>query len=435
MESITPSELETRLSQLSPAAEGLFYFMPDNCSMKEATIAKALKTNRRVISAAKQELVAAGLVRIINEENKPGRPNPKHRIVKLIPEGMHPIPPDYGWVVEARERVLSSLLAGEEYRILPASEDQLVLMNWELLRQYSPAEINRMTKLEQVELYMEVGFLVLPTHHPRFSPSGNVTCSCNKERCSWVGKHPAVQSYKALTPSTYLKRRKWYLQRFKDVPDLNIGFKVVGFSVLDVDCNHGGAYSLGILREECPGLDETLAVSSPNGEHLYSSSTGLHQSAGLLGMGLDIRSDATSGFIVAPCSVHKSGEIYKWQVIDDPQPIPRAWIEQCAPKQRVGGENTESLRSSIKLPDQVYPRYLIPESERNNTLFRWASRERGRGAGEAHVYKLLQTLRDYYCEKSKNPQNDVSDDELRSIARNACRYPTNAEKLRLSKAA
>lgn len=56
MESITPSELETRLSQLSPAAKGLFYFLPDNCSMTERTMAKALKTHNRVIRKAKSPL-------------------------------------------------------------------------------------------------------------------------------------------------------------------------------------------------------------------------------------------------------------------------------------------------------------------------------------------------------------------------------------------
>src|SRR4051812_47387931 len=98
MESITPSELETRLSQLSPAAEGLFYFLPDNCSMTERTMAQAFKTHNRVIRKAKQELEAAGLVIITHEQNKTGRPNPKHRILKVIPGGLHPIPPAFGWV-------------------------------------------------------------------------------------------------------------------------------------------------------------------------------------------------------------------------------------------------------------------------------------------------------------------------------------------------
>jgi hypothetical protein len=420
---------------LSPAAEGLFYFLPDNCSMMESTIAKALNTNPRVISVAKQELEAAGLVRIIHEENKPGRPNPKHRILKVIPGGMHPIPPDYGWVVGAREKVLSPLPVGEEYHLLPIREDRTVMMNWELLKQYSPTEINRMGKLERVEFYMEVGFLVLPTHYPQFSPAGIVTCSCKKKDCDCPGKHPAVRSYKTLTPSSYSKRRQWYLQRFKDEPDLNIGFKVFGFSVLDVDFNHGGDCSLGILREENPGLDETLTVSSPNGEHLYSSTSGLRQSAGLVAAGLDIRSDATSGFIVAPCSIHKSGELYQWQVINDPQQIPQEWLVECEPTRKAVVESAGKFSNVAHLPDQVYPGYLIPESERNNTLFRWACRERGRGAGESHIYKLLLTLRDNHCEKSKNTQDDVSDAELRSIARKACRYLTNAEKLRLSKAA
>jgi len=434
--SVQVSELESRLSELSPAAKGLFYFLPNECWMTERTMARALNTHNRAIRAAKRDLERAGLINIIHEPNINNRPNPKHRILKVIPGGLHPIPPDYAWVLGARESVLSPLPEQVGERDSQLNEGASVPMNWELLKQYSPAEINLMQKLEQVELYMEIGFLVLPTHYPRFSLHGEVTCSCKDGRCRWIGKHPAVRSYKELNPTTYQRRRKWYLDRFRSDGDLNIGFKVFGYSVLDVDYRSWGAYSLEYLREVWPGLDETLSVASPNGEHLYCSSRNFNQSAGLIGAGLDIRSDKTNGFIVAPGSTHKSGKLYRWQIINDLEPIPEEWIEERArPRQKSVGNIVGRTPGRSKLPNEVYPGYWIPEHERNDTLFKWASRARGRGAGESRIYSLLITLFENHCEKSRSSEDEITYAELRRIAKSACRYPTNAHKLNSAKAA
>jgi hypothetical protein len=443
---LTADEVSRILSQLSPMAEGLYYFLPEECWMTEQTMAKALKTHTRVIRDAKQELEAAGLIYIIHENNKDNRPNPLHRIIKVEYTGMLPILEEYLWIEGARERVLTPQL--QEYQvidsknILPAKSEIAPLpktfevsMNWELLKEYSAAEINRMTKLEQVELYMEVGFLVLPTHYPIFRQSGQVSCSCKQEYCHAIGKHPAVKKFKSLTPESYQKKRKYYMQRFKNNPNLNIGFKPYGFSVVDVDFSHGGGFSLELLREEANGLDETLTVTSANGVHLYSSTVGLNQSVSSLGEGLDIRSDKTTGFIVAPCSIHKSGKRYQWLAINDLQPIPDEWLnenhklEEKSNKPESIRRNTGQRLKDINIPNRIPDRYLIKEGERAVTLFKFACRERGRGADEKHIYDVLVNLRDKYCERSKDPNNDITNAELRYMARDVVRrYPTNAEK-------
>jgi DNA-binding transcriptional regulator YhcF (GntR family) len=443
----TAEDLQAKLAELSPASEGLYYFLPDVCWMTEKTMAEALGTHTRAISKAKAELEEAGLIEIRREQNNYKRISKIHRILKVHTWILLLIPQEYQWVLKARESVMSpqiqeiSSIEFQESKNQPISENQFfiepkipkVSWNWELLKRYSAADINRMSRFEQAELYMEVGFLVLPTHYPKFGRGGDVSCSCKSEVCSKIGKHPAVKSYRLLTPETYGKHRSRYLRRFKQDKDLNIGFKPFGYSVLDVDYRHGGEVSLELLREEAQGLDETLTAASANGLHLYTSTIGLSQSVELLGAGLDVRGDKTTGFIVAPCSTHASGKQYRWESIADLQDIPDEWLYESDPIDksvlpRKRGKTGRSLKH-ILIPINFYEGYVIPEHQRNDTLFKLASRLRGRGASEEQIYKELIALRDTFCEESKNPNNAVTEGELCGIAKSAARYPTNAEKL------
>lgn len=451
-EQLSAEEVRSRLSTLPAASEGLYYFMPDLCWMTEKTMAKALQTHTRAISEAKEDLERAGLIEIRRLKNKYNRISDIHVIVKVKTGDMLLIPQEFQWLLRERDLVMSpqyletrnqdanSQIDEETSSDFTAvTENQRIALNMTLLKDYSAADLNRMAKAEQAELYMDIGFLVLPTHYPKFNHAGDAFCSCGDVDCTNVGKHPSVKSYKHLTPETYQKRRSYYLRRFKRDKNLNIGFKVYGYSVLDVDFRHGGAFSLEMLREESAGLDETLTVDSPNGLHLYTSTIGLRQSTGLLGAGLDIRGDRTSGFIVAPCSTHKNGKQYRWQIITDLQAIPPDWFcesdntkesgttdKDATPKKKRG--RTGRSLAHLLIPQQIEEGYSIPEHERNDTLFKFASRERGRGASEEHIYDVLVTLRDTYCEPSKNPKDNVSDNELRRIAKQVARYPTNAEK-------
>jgi hypothetical protein len=54
---------------------------------------------------------------------------------------------------------------------------------------------------------------------------------------------------------------------------------------------------------------ETLAARTPNGWHLYYAGAG-RSTAGRLGPGIDTRGEG--GYVVAPPSLHPSGERYRW---------------------------------------------------------------------------------------------------------------------------
>jgi hypothetical protein len=148
---------------------------------------------------------------------------------------------------------------------------------------------------------------------------------------------------------------------------------------------------------------------------------------------LDIRSDKTTGLIVAPGSLHKSGGQYVWSSVTELQPIPNDWFSFNSPVSgesgKVTGRKTGRTLERVRIPNQIPPGYVIPEGQRNTTLFQFACRERGRGASEEYIFDALMTLRDTYCERSANSKDDISDAELRSIAKSAASYPTNAEKM------
>jgi hypothetical protein len=94
-EKLSAGQIQAILEALSPAVEGLYYFLPDKCWMTEKTMAKALNTNTRVISEAKKELEEANLITIIREENNYKRISQIHTIIKVLPWDMLLIPRDY----------------------------------------------------------------------------------------------------------------------------------------------------------------------------------------------------------------------------------------------------------------------------------------------------------------------------------------------------
>jgi hypothetical protein len=90
---------------------------------------------------------------------------------------------------------------------------------------------------------------------------------------------------------------------------------------LDVDARHGGEDSLEELEATYDRLPSTLtALSGGGGRHLYFQHPGarISNSTQLAGFaGLDVRGDG--GYIVAPPSLHQSGQHYRW--VDDACPL------------------------------------------------------------------------------------------------------------------
>ena len=102
---------------------------------------------------------------------------------------------------------------------------------------------------------------------------------------------------------------------FERTPDFNVAIvtgALSGIVVVDVDPRHGGDESLRELEGLHGKLPKTVeAVSGGGGRHVYFSHPGteVHNRTGIA-PGIDLRGDG--GCIVAPPSIHPSGNRYRW---------------------------------------------------------------------------------------------------------------------------
>lgn len=162
--------------------------------------------------------------------------------------------------------------------------------------------------LEWAIYYASENLLVFPVHEP--VEAGR--CSCGDSECNDVGKHPWVTGgFKAATADPDLIRAWW-----TKWPNANVGIAtgaVSGIAVLDIDPKRGGLDSLATLEEEVGSIARDAAVhTGGDGLHFYFAHPGVRiQSRQNLLPGIDVRGDG--GYVVAPPSVHESGQRYAWK--------------------------------------------------------------------------------------------------------------------------
>ncbi|HEX8633321.1 MAG TPA: bifunctional DNA primase/polymerase [Pyrinomonadaceae bacterium] len=386
-----PKKIRPRLIEL---ADKLYDYIPPVCWMTEANLAVALGTTRRQIERAKAYLEASGRVRIELRQNGK-RANPVHTLIKLLPINQY------------------DSLAG-----LPWTVD------WTVLEDIAAKDLNEMPILDLLEFYQEVRFKTIPLHYPKFK-HGLLYCSCKRGRyCRSIGKHPVV-AYKSLDFSSWQTYRAMQSYWRADV-NYNVGLIVDGYTVLDVDFRTGGQNSLAYLEDELGEVPVGLSVATGNGWHIYlQPDSRLSNDAGAGGFsGIDIR--AKGGLVVAPYSVHKSEKPYLWEIVGEPQTLSEDWVMNLQgddlPILKERGQKRTSVQPEVFIPQKPDANYFIPKGRRNWTLFKYASRERGKGADYDHIYDVISTLNDTYTEPR------LKESELKGIASSAMRYPSEAEK-------
>src|SRR5688500_6680713 len=157
--------------------------------------------------------------------------------------------------------------------------------------------------------YAAKGWQVIPLH----TPTESGYCTCNKTDCKSVGKHPRTRNGLKDSTSDQAKIREWWSMW----PNANIGIvtgETSGIIALDVALDKFGEKSLAYLEDENDSLPTTLpSVTGSGGRHYLFSlpEVSIKNSASSIGQGLDIRGNG--GYIVAPPSLHKSGNRYKWK--------------------------------------------------------------------------------------------------------------------------
>ena len=251
--------------------------------------------------------------------------------------------------------------------------------------------------------YAARGWPVFPLH----TPDAHGHCSCRDADCDDVGKHPRTRhGFKDASTDPMVITGWW-----RTFPNANIGIRTgaeSGLVVLDVDAAKGGKESLARLEATHGSFLSTLTVETGGGGlHLYLAHPGgrVRNSEGKLGAGLDVRGDG--GFVVAPPSVHRSGQRYRWTPGSSEMAQPAAlppWI--------LAG-TARPVRSNVQPSDEA----RIPEGQRNRTLTSIAGKLRRDGLSEAAMRAALSVTNDERCDPP------LDEREVAKIAKSVARYP------------
>lgn len=197
-------------------------------------------------------------------------------------------------------------------------------------------------------------------------------CTCWDPGCERPGKHPAVVN--GMDEATTDRRRVHAWFDTWHWANVGIACGPSGLAVLDVDPRNGGIASLERRKVD---LRKSGKVRTGDGFHLYFSGPA-PTSVADLGPGLDVR--GVGGYVVAPPSVHVSGNAYTWLRLGvDPLPqwpfpvtaLP-AQLPVAEPLEP-GSRNAtlfsiagmlQQARQAIERLDAQLPRLSRPERER-----------------------------------------------------------------------
>lgn len=164
---------------------------------------------------------------------------------------------------------------------------------------------------------MDRGWKVFPCHYPIFIEGQPVRCSCGKADCSNIGKHPAtVHGLKDATDDPEQVKQWWSKNPYWNIA-IATG-EASGFVVIDLDTHDADGLATWAKVEAKHGEVHTLqARTGGGGIHMLFAHAGatLKNKTGIL-PGVDIRGDG--GYIIAPGSVHPSGNDYGWMNEDQP---------------------------------------------------------------------------------------------------------------------
>lgn len=188
-----------------------------------------------------------------------------------------------------------------------------------------------------------------------------------------------------------------------------------GLVVIDVD--EGGMEALRDWQVAHGELPETVtAITGSGGRHLlYRASREVRPSVNGE-LHVDVRGDGS--YIVAPPSIHPSGEPYEWSVspedmdVADADDLVYAFIEHVRPSSMAGEGERKPLFS---LPDS------IGEGGRNQVLFKYAASLREKGLDGGSIAVLVGNANETRCTPP------LPEREIRKICESVTRYEPGNE--------
>lgn len=214
---------------------------------------------------------------------------------------------------------------------------------------------------------------------------------------------------------------KQIMEWWTKYPHANIGLatgEANGLIVIDVDIkHHEGKYgdeSLAELEEKYGELPHTWeGISGGGGRHLYFRypvGYDIRNSESDIAPNIDVR--ANGGYIVAPPSVHESGNCYEWELSSIPNEtelaeLPPRWVELLAKK----SVNQTEGKEHFALPD------MVTVGKRNDTMFRFAASMRSQAIPPTKIMERMKAVN----KERFSPM--LRDAELGTIFDSVMRYP------------
>lgn len=255
------------------------------------------------------------------------------------------------------------------------------------------------TPLEAALAYARRGWRVLPLH----GVTDRGACTCLWRDCTSPGKHPRTAHGVKDATTDEAQIRKWW----ETWPDANIGIacgRESGIVVLDIDPRNGGEESLARLIEKHGELPTTATCTTGSGgAHHYFKypKEGIRKK--VLEPGIDLISDG--GYVVAPPSVHESGNGYSWL-----ESLGKFELEAMPGWFRKVAED----RTSYGVPGDETK--LLFEGERNNGLASLAGTMRDKGMSKDAIEAALLEHNGTNC------RPPLEEEEVRRIACSIGRY-------------
>jgi hypothetical protein len=234
-------------------------------------------------------------------------------------------------------------------------------------------DLNNLAPLDAALYYAQHGIPVFPLH--TIDPHG--VCSCAKADCANPGKHPCTPHGLLDATTDAGAIRRWWMKS----PTMNIGIRTGGEShlvVVDIDPRHGGVASWGDLIAGHPFIDTKEVETGGGGNHLFFRSEqpvlNSQGDRGGIAPGVDVRGEG--GYVVAPPSLHASGERYTWSdgALETPTATLPDWLYEAATTAsvRVNGHGNKTL-------DVAEIMEGVAEGGRDWALFQLASKCRYAG--------------------------------------------------------
>jgi hypothetical protein len=193
--------------------------------------------------------------------------------------------------------------------------------------------------------YIELGWPVFPVHTVHEG-----RCTCGRDDCADVAKHPLTPNgHKDASTDGETINRWW-----TEAPPANVAIRTGhdGPLVVDVDGEEGLAALADLEARHGPLPRTPTARTGGGGKHyFFASPHGLIIKNRVKIQGLPIDTRGEGGYVVAPPSLHSSGNRYEWEIAPKDAPLAPApqWLLDSVTNGAAGPDGRDQPTGNGKL--------------------------------------------------------------------------------------